>query len=144
MFSKACEHGIKAIIYIATQSLDGNRVKITAVAEHTGNSEEFTAWCCGYVTNQQIIHTTKVPFGGFEMDQNQIHNTSLSQIVKAVDGDQIFMGCGLGLKECNALKPCPMHNSFVKIRTDLKNMLEKTTVYELAVGIISGESILMR
>ncbi len=144
MFSKACEHGIKAIIYIATQSLEGNRVKITAVAEHTGTPEAFTAKVLGLLTKHQILRSIKGPFGGFEMDHNQIHNISLSQIVKAVDGDQIFMGCGLGLKECNALKPCPMHNSFVKIRTDLKNMLEKTTVYELAVGIISGESILMR
>ena len=35
MFSKACEHGIKAIIYIATQSMDGKRVKIGDVVENS-------------------------------------------------------------------------------------------------------------
>ena len=144
MFSKACEHGIKAIIYIATQSLDGNRVKITEVSEHTGTPEAFTAKVLGLLTKHNVLHSIKGPFGGFEMDHVQIHQTTLSQIVKAVDGDEIFMGCGLGLKECNALKPCPMHNSFVKIRTDLKDMLKSTTVYQLAVGLISGESILIR
>lgn len=144
MFSKACEHGIKAIIYIATQSLEGNRVKITEVSEHTGTPEAFTAKVLGLLTKHNVLHSIKGPFGGFEMDHDQIHQTTLSQIVKAVDGDEIFMGCGLGLKECNALKPCPMHNSFVKIRTDLKDMLESTTAYQLAVGLISGESILIR
>jgi len=144
MFSKACEHGIKAIIYIATQSLEGNRVKITEVSEHTGTPEAFTAKVLGLLTKHNVLHSIKGPFGGFEMDHDQIHQTTLSQIVKAVDGDEIFMGCGLGLKECNALKPCPMHNSFVKIRTDLKDMLESTTVYRLAVGLISGASILIR
>jgi len=144
MISKACEHGIKAIIYIATQSLEGNRVKITEVSEHTGTPEAFTAKVLGLLTKHNVLHSIKGPFGGFEMDHDQIHQTTLSQIVKAVDGDEIFMGCGLGLKECNALKPCPMHNSFVKIRTDLKDMLESTTVYQLAVGLISGESILIR
>lgn len=144
MFSKACEHGIKAIIYIATQSMDGNRVKIGAVAEHTGTPEAFTAKVLGLLTKHKILHSIKGPFGGFEMDYLQIQNTTLADIVKAVDGDKIFTSCALGLKECNASKPCPMHHSFVQIRTDLKTMLENSTVHDLAIGLISGDSILVR
>jgi len=144
MFSKACEYGIKALIYVATQSLEGNRVKITEVSEHTGTPEAFTAKILGLLNKNNILHSVKGPFGGFEMDDNQIHHTSLADIVKAIDGDEIFIGCALGLKECNALKPCPMHFSFVKIRTDLKTMLENTTIYDLAIGLIAGESMLLR
>ena len=38
MFSKGCEYGIKAIIYIATQSLEGKRVKIGDVVENSAVS----------------------------------------------------------------------------------------------------------
>ena len=144
MFSKACEHGIKAVVYIATQSLNGHRVKITEVSEHTGTPEAFTAKVLGLLSKHNILHSIKGPYGGFEMDQKQIHETKLAEIVNAVDGNHIFTGCALGLKECNADKPCPMHYNFVKIRSDLKQMMENTSIHDLAIGLISGESILIR
>ena len=70
--------------------------------------------------------------------------TKVSEIVFAIDGDSIYNGCGLGLSECSNVQPCPMHNKFVKIRGELKIMLETTTIYDLAIGLKSGESILMR
>ena len=65
-------------------------------------------------------------------------------IVHAIDGDDIYVGCGLGLKECNANQPCPLHDKFVDIRTDLKNMLENTSLYELATGLEVGLTYLKR
>lgn len=32
---------------------------------------------------------------------------NLADIVRAIDGDQIFNGCGLGFQQCNAQNPCP-------------------------------------
>ena len=57
MFSKACEHGIKAIIYIATQSIEGRRVKIGDVAEHSGSPEAFTAKVLGALTKHKIVNS---------------------------------------------------------------------------------------
>jgi DNA-binding IscR family transcriptional regulator len=65
-------------------------------------------------------------------------------IVSAIDGDSIFNGCGLGLKECDDEQPCPMHYKFVQIRADLKEMLNSTSILELAEELKSGKSILMR
>lgn len=62
----------------------------------------------------------------------------------AIDGDAIYCGCGLGLKECNAQKPCPEHDKFAKIRDDLKEMLENTSIYELATGLEIGSTYLKR
>lgn len=144
MFSKACEYGIKAIIYIATQSLDGNRVKIGNVAENTGTPEAFTAKILGTLTKFGIVKSLKGPYGGFEIDPFSMKQIKLSEIVYAIDGDVIYNGCALGLSECNATKPCPMHDKFVRIRAELKTMLETTTVYDLATKLKSGETILMQ
>ncbi len=144
MFSKACEHGLKAMIYIASKSMEGERVKIGEVAEHTGTPEAFTAKVLSTLSRHELLHSIKGPYGGFEMDQQQMHQVRLADIVSAIDGDKLFEGCALGLTTCNEDKPCPMHNSFVQIRTDLKNMMESTSIYDLATGLISGESILIR
>lgn len=144
MFSKACEYGIKAIVYIATQSLDNNRVKIGDVAENTGTPEAFTAKILGTLTKHDIVHSTKGPYGGFEIDIQRMKQIKISEIVYAIDGDNVYNGCALGLSECNAAKPCPMHDKFIKIRSELKRMLETTTIYDLATKITSGKSILIR
>ena len=49
-----------------------------------------------------------------------------------------YKGCGLGLKNCNESKPCPMHFQFKAIRDDLKQMLEVTTVQGLANDDVRG------
>ena len=57
--------------------------------------------------------------------------TQISEVVTLFDGDSIYKGCGLGLKQCDANSPCPLHFKFVEIRNDLKKMLENTTLQVL-------------
>lgn len=144
MFSKACQYGIKAVIYIATQSLEGNRVKIGDVAENTGTPEAFTAKILGTLNKHDVVRSVKGPYGGFEIDVIHMKKLNLGDIVYAIDGDSIYNGCALGLNECNPTKPCPMHENFVNVRSQLKTMLQTTTIYDLATKLKSGFSILIR
>src|SRR5690625_1674173 len=115
MFSKACTYGIKAVIYIATQSLDGKRVKIPDVANSSGSPEAFTAKILGKLNKAEVINSYKGPNGGFEMEFPKIKTTKLEEIVCAIDGDSTYNGCALGLSECDATDPCPMHDKFFEI-----------------------------
>ncbi len=144
MFSKACEHGIKAMTYIATQSLEGRRVKIGDIVEKAGSPEAFTGKVLGMLTKHNIVNSFTGPYGGFEIDITQMKNIKVLDIVFAIDGDSLFNGCALGLKECNNAHPCPMHERFFNIRNDLKNMLGTTSIYELAMGLKSGKTLLVR
>lgn len=144
MFSKACEYGLKAMIYIASKSLMGERVKIGEVADHSGTPEAFTAKVLSTLSKNNLLDSIKGPYGGFELNPKQLQTVRIADVVSAIDGNQLFEGCALGLKTCNDAQPCPMHHSFVTIRTNLKSMMESTTIQELATGLKSGESILMR
>jgi Rrf2 family protein len=138
MFSKACEYGIKAIIFIASQSMKGNRVKIGEVSSETNSPEAFTAKVLGALTKHNIVNSHTGPNGGFSVSMDQLKKTKLSDIVFAIDGDSIYKGCALGLEMCNSEKPCPLHFKFAKIRSDLKNMLENNTVFDLATDLNTG------
>ena len=61
------------------------------------------------------------------MDKEALDKIYLSDIVSAIDGENIYNGCGLGLKQCNEKMPCPIHYQFKEIRDELKKMLETTT-----------------
>ncbi|GMU19869.1 MAG: hypothetical protein AMXMBFR12_10600 [Candidatus Babeliales bacterium] len=144
MFSKACEHGIKAIIYIATQSMDGKRVKIGDVVENSGSPEAFTAKVLVSLTKYHIVNSYTGPNGGFFIDVKDMKKIKMSDIVNAIDGDSLYNGCGMGLSECSKTQPCPMHDKFIKVRKEIKEMLTTTSVYDLALGLKSGKTVLIR
>ena len=138
MFSKACEYGIKATIYIAEKSKDGYRVSLKDIAHETNSPVAFTAKILQILAKNNIVNSLKGPTGGFEIDLNRMAQVTLDQIVAAIDGDKIYKGCGLGLSECSDTKPCPVHEKFAKVREELKSMLESTSIYELSESTKKG------
>ena len=144
MFSKTCEYGIKATLYIAHQSQLNNRTSLKDISKAIDSPEAFTAKILQVLSRNGILKSTKGPSGGFEIEKEKQNTTKLSDVVFAIDDDQLYEGCGLGLKECNSLKPCPLHDKFMKIRDDLKRMLETTSIEELANGLNDGLSFLKR
>ncbi len=144
MFSKACEYGIKAITYIAKESLKEKRVKIGEISENTELPEPFTAKILGVLNKHGIVHSQTGPNGGFLIEKDKMKDIKISEIVNAIDGDAIYNGCGLGFEACNADKPCPMHHKFVKVRSEMKKMLTSTSIYDLAIGFKSGKTVLKR
>jgi len=144
MFSKACEHGIKAVTYIASQSLKGKRVKINDVAKKSGSPAAFTAKVLSSLTKHNIINSHKGPYGGFDIDLKKMKQLKMSNIVQIIDGDNIYNGCGIGLSHCSNKEPCPVHHKFVKIRAELKTMLTSTSVYDLAINFKLGKTVLKR
>jgi Rrf2 family protein len=144
MFSKSCEYGIKAMIYLTSQSLEGRRIKVGEIAENTNSPLAFTAKLLGILSKSNLIHSQTGPNGGFFIEQEKIPQIKLSEIVFAIDGNSVYESCGLGLDYCDSENPCPLHSDFVKIRSELKTMLESTMVYDLAMKLKTGESVLIR
>jgi Rrf2 family protein len=144
MFSKACEYGIRAAAYIALQSEKGYRVGLKDIAIAIDSPEAFTAKILQQLSRNDLIQSSKGPQGGFEMSPRQLKTVMLSNVVSTIDGDSIYKSCGLGLKTCNAKRPCPLHHEFLEIREKLRIMLETTPVRKLAGVLEAGEAILKR
>ena len=142
MFSKTCEYGIRAAIFIASESYQNNRVGLRAIAEKIDSPEAFTAKILQILSKNNIIRSIKGVGGGFEIPKENMSQIKLSQIVTALDGNRVFTGCGLGLKQCSEDHPCPVHDKFKSIRNELAFMLENTNLEELAIGIKSGDTFL--
>lgn len=131
MFSNSCEYGLRAIIFISQQTLQNKKVSLSTISEEISSPQAFTAKILQKLTRNNIIKSIKGPYGGFEIEKDKLETTTLSDVVVLFDGDDIYTRCGLGLSQCNHNSPCPMHHKFIKIREELKNMLENTTLLEL-------------
>ena len=141
MLSKTCEYAVRAVIYIAQQTKDGNRVGIKDVAKGIDSPEYFIAKILQEMVRKNLLQSTKGPNGGFHLDEKYMKN-SLAVIVRHFDGDKIFSGCALGLKRCSEKNPCPLHQQFKEIRNTLKHLLETTTINKLVEKLDSQEVFL--
>ena len=127
MFSKTCEYAIRALIFIAQKSKDGSRISIKDISSGIDSPEYFIAKILQDLSRKGFVQSAKGPTGGFYLDSVSL-NRSLAEIVKEMDGDKIFSGCALGLKECSEDHPCPIHNDFKHIRQEIKDMLENSKI----------------
>lgn len=142
MFSKACEYGLKALIFISDKSSKGVRVNVTEISKKIDSPPAFTAKILQQLVRAGIIKSAKGPSGGFEISEEKMDIIKLTHIVDAIDGDKIYNGCALGLNECSSLKPCPLHEKFAKIRAELKLMLDATSLHDLALILKDGTTFL--
>lgn len=140
MFSKACEYGIRSVLYIAKESQQDKRPNITEIAKAIDSPEPFTAKICQQLARAGIILSKKGPKGGFYINRDS--ELRLMDIVIAIDGRSIFYGCCLGLDECSASHPCPVHDQFEDVRSRLKTMCENTRVVDLAIDLEEGDTFL--
>jgi Rrf2 family protein len=142
MFSKACEYGIKASLFIAMNTGRGRRVNLEEIARGIESPLSFTSKILQKLVKSRIIDSVKGPAGGFEIKSRKTDGIKISEIVSAIDGKGIFEGCGLGFAQCNEKRPCPLHHKFKSVRNDLKAMLESATLKQLSEEINTGNSFL--
>ncbi len=140
MFSKACEYGIRAVLFIAKQSQKDLRPNISEIATAVDSPEPFTAKICQKLARAGVLLSKKGQNGGFYLEKNS--TLKLSEIVTIIDGDTIFKGCGLGLGKCSSAHPCPVHDQFMEVRNGLQQMCENTLVMELAENLEEGDTFL--
>jgi len=143
MFSKACEYGIRAVIYICSQSKHGKKLGVKDICKEIDAPEFFTAKVLQSLARKNIISSSKGPTGGFFISEDQEKFKAIDLVI-AIDGDKIFRGCALGLKQCSESNPCPIHNEFKDIRESLTQMLTNKTIQELAAEVEKGEATLAR
>jgi Rrf2 family iron-sulfur cluster assembly transcriptional regulator len=137
MFSKTCEYAIRAVIYIAAESAQGKITGMAELCKCVEVPEPYTAKILQTLTRKQLVSSKKGLNGGFFMDKSQ-SGKKLIDIVLAIDGDSLFEGCGLGLKQCSDSAPCPLHFKFKRIRSNLKMVMEKTSIAQMAGELKKG------
>ncbi|PSK95237.1 RrF2 family transcriptional regulator [Taibaiella chishuiensis] len=143
IFSKTCEYALRAVFYIASKTVDGSRVGIREIAKNVDSPEHFLGKILQDLSRKGIIDSAKGPNGGFFLTRQALKRP-ISDIVSAVDGDNIFTGCGMGLTYCSEINPCPLHHEFKKIRNRITKMLTGTTIGQFNKDLLLGKILLKK
>jgi Rrf2 family transcriptional regulator, iron-sulfur cluster assembly transcription factor len=141
MLSNACKYAIRAMIYLASRQNEDVKVNIRDISAEVDSPEPFTAKIMQSLSKRGFVSSLKGPCGGFYLEKKQAE-TTLLEIVKAIDGTQVLDGCGLGLKTCSDAHPCPIHQEYSHVRQHFNDMLENNTIIGLAQAMHGSNSVL--
>ena len=137
MLSYTCKVAIKAVIYLAYKSAQGDRAGLKEAAEHINASEHTVGKILQTLARQGIINSVKGPSGGFYITDAQ-QDQPISVIVESIEGKEVFKECGLGLSKCSALHPCPIHDEYKIARDLIENLFRTKKVRDLCDPVTNG------
>ncbi len=83
------------------------------------------------LAKRKLIRSFRGLRGGYELAQPPDRLT-LATIVEAIDSADRLDRCVLGLPNCSDVNPCPLHESWKGLRSDLSAMLQQNTIADLA------------
>jgi Rrf2 family protein len=139
MFSKSTEYALRATLYIAQKGSEEQKIGIEEVSKAIGSPRSFTAKILQALTKEnRIISSITGPHGGFYMTEKN-KNLPVRAILEAMEEDELFDKCVLGLEKCSDAKPCPMHSKYKKIKQQLNDLFETETILRLANNIKTGD-----
>lgn len=130
LLSKACVYGLRAGLFLASREKK-EYVSIREMSEKLGISFHFLTKILQQLTSAGLMESHKGPKGGVRLTKSgyEIH---LFEIIAAIDGVELFTECALRLPGCGVKKPCPLHEKWSGTRDGIREMLENTSLVELA------------
>lgn len=138
ILSKSCQYGVRALLYIATESDKSKKTELVKIAETLDIPKPYLAKIMQQLVKRGLARSTKGPNGGFYMTPKE-KSKNLLNIIEAIDGLEYFSQCGLGMEQCDTDNPCPIHIEMVKIRENLMKTFGKYSVEKIGQKIKKGE-----
>jgi Rrf2 family protein len=130
LFSRTAEYALRAMTFLAMQP-PGKLAGAKAISEAENIPMPFLWKILQVLGRHKLIRSFKGLHGGYELARPGDEIT-LNTVVFATDGTDFSSQCVLGLPRCGQENACPLHDTWKKIRGHLTDMLEKTTLADLA------------
>lgn len=142
MLSITCKAAIKSVLFLANSVPAAQRFSMLEVAAAVEENEHTVGKLLQKLVKANIVHSAKGPSGGFYMDESQLHEPII-RIVNAIDGEELFTSCGLGLSQCSNNHPCPIHKDYKAVRDGFEQLCRQKTIADLCKPVAEGAAFLV-
>ncbi len=143
MFSKTFGYALRAATFVAVQGKDGKKVGLQELSRSLDIPYHFLGKIMQELVRHGVADSMKGPSGGFYAN-SRTAETPLLDILKITDGNLIVDQCALGIKQCNAAYPCPLHHDYAACRDGMLQAMAAKTVGLLAAEVEAGGTYLVR
>jgi len=130
IYSNACAYAIRAMTRLAMLRPDGY-VLLDELCDGTDLPRHFVAKIFQDLVRKGMLTSAKGRGGGFAL-ASPAKKITLYDIVALIDGIESLDACVVGMVMCNDEQPCPQHDTWKPIRSELKKFLLSTTLDMMA------------
>ena len=129
MFTKASKYAILALVALAAQG--GGPVQIRTLAAVSGVPRPFLAKLIPHLVRAGIITSARGRRGGIAFARPPT-GISLAQVIRAVEGERLFLDCPFTVSPCRGRRRCPLAPLWDPVREELVAFLEDTDLAQVA------------
>lgn len=142
MLSNTCKYAVRSVIYLALNHEEGKKIGIKQISNELSIPTPFLGKILQSLAKQKMLLSNKGPHGGFSLALDP-HEITLLDIVKIIDGLDIFDICLIGMNSCKSAHenslPCPVHEKFCKVRKKTYNLFKEETIGNIISRIENKE-----
>jgi Rrf2 family transcriptional regulator, iron-sulfur cluster assembly transcription factor len=146
MLSNSCRYGIRAVVYIASQPRNNGMTGIKQVSKDLGLPTPFLAKILQQLAKRKILSSSKGPHGGFSLLKDP-RRITLLDIIKTIDGDEIFTDCVIHNGDCScsdaSKDQCTLHDDYTILRGHIIKLFGGKTIQELVEKAADIEKVII-
>ena len=134
IFSKSCEYGIQAVLYLAKNSTDGAPVQLRSISGALKIPHYFLSKVLQTLSRDEIVVSHKGLHGGFALGRHPSRIT-LMDVAVAIDGKAFLDRCVLGYSKCSEESSCPAHRDWEPAKTLILKMMQNKSFYDMSEAV---------
>jgi Rrf2 family protein len=100
------------------------------VSDELGIGSSYLTKVCQQLNEAGLLTSKRGRGGGIAL-RRPLDTIPLYDIVVAIDGDDLFEECVLGLPGCGEAEPCPLHDHWTEERERMRTTFQDTTLAEV-------------
>jgi Rrf2 family protein len=77
-----------------------------------------------------ILESVRGPKGGFRLSRPS-HRITVGEVVLALEGPDAMEGCIMGFPSCGGDHPCPLHDAWGAVKTQVTTSMTEATIRDL-------------
>ena len=128
MLSRTAEYALRAMAHVASLP-EGEFVRSAELAEHADVPVAYLSKVLRRLVLAGLLTSEKGHHGGFRLAR-PASKVTFSEILAAAEGSEM-VECAFGWSRCDALRPCPLHPAWTRLKRAYRSWAEGTTLAEI-------------
>lgn len=127
-FSKTTEYALRILSFMA---MDETKLySANEIFEHLDIPYRYLRKQLTVLSKSGLMKSVQGMKGGYKIAK-KVKDITLLDIIKACEDDSLTNICFFGFKECSFDTNCAMHDKWATIKSNIKQVLESTTLADL-------------
>ena len=125
------------MIYLELFSNPEQKKGIKKIAEDLDIPSPFLGKIMQVLVKHKLLASTKGPHGGFYLGRPAI-DIPIMEIIRIIDGKDVFNDCVIRTEACDPDRPCSMHHKLAISRGEIARIFSTETIADLVAEFREG------